>query len=120
MFSDTLYFLTIIGVWKVLGAIAILVPGFARLKEWAYAGIFFNVTGAAASHWAVGDYGVYAFHVLVNLFVAALVVASWALRPQSRTLGVFFPAKTREPSREQSTNLSISRQPRRGDLPCYA
>ena len=120
MFSDTLYFLTIIVVWKVLGAIAILVPGFARLKEWTYAGIFFNVTGAAASHWAVGDYGVYAFHVLVNLFVAALVVASWALRPQSRTLGVFFPAKTREPSREQSTNLSISRQPRRGDLPCYA
>ena len=57
MFSDTLYFLTIIGVWKVLGAIAILVPGFARLKEWAYAGIFFDVTGAAASHWAVGDYG---------------------------------------------------------------
>jgi len=48
MFSDALYFLTIIGVWKVLGAIAILVPGFARLKEWAYAGIFFNVTGAAA------------------------------------------------------------------------
>ena len=50
MFSDTLYFLTIIGVWKVLGAIAILVPGFARLKEWTYAGIFFNVTGTAASH----------------------------------------------------------------------
>ena len=48
MFSDTLYFLTIIGVWKVLGAIAILVPGFPRLKEWAYAGIFFDVTGAAA------------------------------------------------------------------------
>jgi len=44
MFSDTLYFLTIIGVWKMLGAIAILVPRFPRLKEWAYAGIFFNVT----------------------------------------------------------------------------
>ena len=46
------------GVWKALGAIAVLVPGFARLKEWAYAGIFFNVTGAAPSHWAVGDYDV--------------------------------------------------------------
>ncbi len=89
-----LYFLTILGLWKVLGAIALLVPRFPRLKEWAYAGIFFNVTGAAASHAAVGDYDVYAFHVLVNLFLAVLVVASWALRPESRTLGVLFPAKT--------------------------
>ncbi len=89
-----LYFLTILGLWKVLGAIALLVPRFPRLKEWAYAGIFSNVTGAAASHAAVGDYDVYAFHVLVNLFLAVLVVASWALRPESRTLGVLFPAKT--------------------------
>jgi len=89
-----LYFLTILGLWKVLGAIALLVPRFPRLKEWAYAGIFFNVTGAAASHAAVGDYDVYAFHVLVNLFLAVLVVASWALPPESRTLGVLFPAKT--------------------------
>jgi hypothetical protein len=43
------YFLTIIGIWNVLRAIAILVPGFARLKGWAYADIFFNVTGAALS-----------------------------------------------------------------------
>ena len=49
-----LYFLTIIGIWKVLGAIAIVIPKFPRLKEWAYAGIFFIVTGAAASHAAVG------------------------------------------------------------------
>jgi uncharacterized membrane protein YphA (DoxX/SURF4 family) len=42
------YFVTIIGVWKVLGALALLAPGFPRLKEWAYAGIFFNMTGAAA------------------------------------------------------------------------
>ncbi len=91
------YVLTILGFWKVLGAIALLVPRFPRLKEWAYAGIFFNVTGAAASHAAVGDYGIYAFHVLVNLFLAVLVVASWALRPESRTLGVLFPRKTAEP-----------------------
>lgn len=89
-----LYFLTILGFWKVLGVIALLVPGFPRLKEWAYAGIFFNVTGAAASHAAISDYGIYAFHILVNLFFAVLVIASWALRPQSRTLGVIFPAKT--------------------------
>ena len=52
------YFLTIIGLWKVAGAIALLVPRFPLLKEWAYAGIFFNMTGAAASHLAVGDYGI--------------------------------------------------------------
>jgi hypothetical protein len=68
------------------------VPRFPRLKEWAYAGIFFNVTGPAASHAAIGDYGIYAFHILVNVFLVLLAVASWALRPQSRTLGaLFFP-----------------------------
>jgi uncharacterized membrane protein YphA (DoxX/SURF4 family) len=50
------YFIALIGLWKVLGSIAILAPRFPRLKEWAYAGIFFNVTGAAASHTIVGDY----------------------------------------------------------------
>ena len=85
--------MTTLGFWKVLGAIALLAPRFPRLKEWEYVGIF-NVTGAAASHAAVDDYGTYSFHILVNLFLAVLVVASWALRPQSRTLGVLFPAKT--------------------------
>ncbi len=84
------YFVTILGVWKVLGAIAILVPGFPRLKEWAYAGIFFDVTGAAASCAAVGGYGAYAFHVIAPLIIAGLCVASWALRPQSRKIGVLF------------------------------
>ena len=77
------YFATIIGFWKVLGAIAILVPGFPRLKEWAYAGIFFNMTGAAAT-------GVFThsaeWHVIVDLVLASLTVASWALRPASRRL----------------------------------
>src|SRR5262245_7940577 len=49
------YLLTIIGVWKLPCAVALFVPRFARLKEWAYAGAFFNYTGAAASHLAVGD-----------------------------------------------------------------
>jgi hypothetical protein len=52
-----MYFFAILGFWKVLGAIAILVPRFPRLKEWAYAGIFFDLTGAAASCAAVGGYG---------------------------------------------------------------
>ncbi len=80
------YLLTILGTWKVLGAIALVAPRFPRLKEWAYAGAFFEMTGAAASHAARGDYGPGAFHILVPLTLAILVVASWALRPQSRTL----------------------------------
>lgn len=88
-----MYFFAILGFWKVLGAIAILVPRFPRLKEWAYAGIFFDLTGAAASCAAVGGYGVYAFHILAPLFLAVLAVASWALRPESRTIGILIPAK---------------------------
>lgn len=87
-----LYFMMILGVWKVLATIALLVPGFARLKEWAYAGIFFNMTGAAISHAVTGDA---TWHVLYTGFLAILTLASWGLRPQSRTLGGLFPAKTR-------------------------
>lgn len=79
-----LYFMTIIGLWKVLGSVALLAPGFPRVKEWAYAGIFFNMTGAAVSHVAVGDA---AWHVAVTLAFAALAIASWALRPASRMVG---------------------------------
>ena len=85
-----MYFFLILGIWKVLGTIAILVPGFPRLKEWAYAGIFFDLTGAALSCAAVGGYGAYGFHVIAPLLIAGLCIASWALRPPSRTLGVFF------------------------------
>ena len=77
------YFATILGVWKVLGAIAILAPGFPLLKEWAYAGIAFDLTGAAFSHAAMGDA---ASKVLVPLVLLALAAASWALRPESRSL----------------------------------
>jgi hypothetical protein len=87
-----MYFFAILGIWKALGAITILVPGFPRLKEWAYAGIFFDLTGAAASCAAVHGYGAYAFHVLAPLILTGLTVASWALRPESRTIGVLFPA----------------------------
>jgi len=91
------YFLTILGLWKVLGATALLVPRFPRLKEWAYAGIFFELTGAAASHALSGDYGDYAHHLIAPLVLASLAVASWALRPQSRRLGVLLPAGTPGP-----------------------
>ncbi|MFN8488596.1 MAG: DoxX family protein [Caldilineaceae bacterium] len=87
------YILTILGVWKILGTVALLVPGFPRLKEWAYAGLFFNMTGAAVSHAMSNDYGAYAFHIVVPLTFAGLAVLSWALRPPSRMLGVLLPTK---------------------------
>jgi uncharacterized membrane protein YphA (DoxX/SURF4 family) len=89
------YFVTILGVWKVLGPIAILVPRFPRLKEWAYAGIIFDLTGASASSAAVGGP---AFHIIVPLILACLTVASWALRPPSRIIGTLIPATNGRPA----------------------
>jgi uncharacterized membrane protein YphA (DoxX/SURF4 family) len=77
------YFLTILGSWKMLGSVAILVPGFARLKEWAYAGVTFTFTGAFFSHLSAGDTLTTAAPPVVLLIVAA---TSWALRPESRRL----------------------------------
>src|SRR5262245_66681114 len=74
------YFATIIGFWKVLGAIAILVPRFPKLKEWAYAGIFFNMTGDAAAGLFTHSA---AWHVIVDLVLAAFTVASGAASSKS-------------------------------------
>src|SRR5262245_53542163 len=82
------YLATIVGAWKILGAVVIAVPRLPRLKEWAYAGFFFVMTGAAVSHVMARSA---AWHVAAPLVVAAFAVASWALRPQSRTLGNLFP-----------------------------
>lgn len=72
------YVATILGTWKLLGVLAILAPGFPRLKEWAYAGFFFDLTGAAMSHATTGDpIGV----VAVPLVLLVAVMASWALQP---------------------------------------
>jgi DoxX-like family len=75
------YFSVILGVWKVLGAAAALAPRFPRLNEWAYAGMFFNMTGAAASHLAVGDPAV---TLVAPIIFTGLVIASWVLRPSDR------------------------------------
>ncbi|MFE3056232.1 DoxX family protein [Nocardia sp. NPDC059239] len=80
------YFLTLIATWKLLGSAAILVPGFPRLKEWAYAGMFFNMTGAFISHLVERDYGAAGMHLTVTAGIVALVLASWALRPADRVL----------------------------------
>jgi hypothetical protein len=87
-----LYLLTILGVWKIPGAIALLAPGFPRLKEWAYAGSFFVYVGAAASGIARGQDDP-ATLIWPPLILAVVTLASWALRPPSRTLGVLFPAR---------------------------
>src|SRR5262245_5487278 len=77
------YFMTILGVWYVLAGVALLAPRFPRLKEWAYAGLIFNYTGAAASHLAVGDR---VMTLVGPITFTALAVASWALRPSTRRL----------------------------------
>jgi hypothetical protein len=82
------YLLAIISVLKIPGAVTIVVPGFLRLKEWAYAGIVFELSGAVASHVACSKWG----DSIAPLSLLCLAIASWALRPSSRTLGVLFPA----------------------------
>ena len=79
------YFLVILGIWKLLGAVALVIPRFPRLKEWAYAGVLFDMTGAVASLWASGliDAGTVAYPIIMT----GVAVASWALRPSSRRLG---------------------------------
>lgn len=75
------YFMTVIGLWKLVGALTVAVPGVPRLKEWAYAGMVFDLTGAAFSR-GVSGFG--ATHVIIPLALCALVLTSWALRPASR------------------------------------
>lgn len=76
-----LYFLTIIGIWKILGVIAILIPKFPLVKEWAYAGFFFTVSGAILSHLAVGDGAVDYFGPVLLIVLTAV---SWYFRPADR------------------------------------
>jgi uncharacterized membrane protein YphA (DoxX/SURF4 family) len=78
------YFGLLLGVWKILGAIALLAPRFPRLKEWAYAGTFFDFTSAAVSLAAVHDP---ISHIVGPLLFTLVLVASWALRPASRVVG---------------------------------
>jgi hypothetical protein len=78
-----IYFLTIIGVWKMLGVIAVLTPKFPLLKEWAYAGFFFAMSGAVFSHLANGDAVKELFGPILLLM---LTVVSWYFRPADRKI----------------------------------
>lgn len=77
------YFLTLLGVWKILGVIAVLLPKFPLLKEWAYAGFFFSMSGAIFSHAANGN-GAKDFFGPTLLLI--LTVVSWYFRPAERKL----------------------------------
>ncbi len=76
-----IYFLTILGTWKILGVLAILIPKFPLIKEWAYAGFFFAMSGAIFSHAAVGDEAIAYFGPSLLL---VLTVTSWYFRPDDR------------------------------------
>ncbi len=81
--SYPLYFLTIIGIWKILGVAAVLIPKFPLLKEWAYAGFFFVMTGAVFSHIASGDP---VSALFPSLLLLILTVVSRYLRPPDRKI----------------------------------
>lgn len=76
-----IYFLTLLGVWKILGVLAILIPKYPLLKEWAYAGFFFAMSGALFSHFASGD-GAKEYFGPSLLIV--LTILSWYFRPAER------------------------------------
>ena len=84
------YILLILGIWKIPGAIVLLIPGFLRLKEWAYAGIAFELSAAAMSHAIQGRKS----DLIAPLALLGLGLLSWALRPESRTLGILLPSTT--------------------------
>ena len=75
------YFVALLGTWKLLGGLAILAPRLPLLKEWAYAGIVFDLSGASVSHLVMGQPG---WHVIVPLVLLGIAAASWGLRPASR------------------------------------
>ena len=77
------YFLTIIGVWKILGVVAVLIPKFPLLKEWAYAGFFIAMSGAVSSHLISGDEVKEIFGPTLLLI---LTVISWYFRPAGRKI----------------------------------
>lgn len=78
-----LYFLTIIGIWKLLGVLAVLIPKYPLLKEWAYAGFFYLMSGAMFSHLAAGDNAVEFFGPALLL---VLTVVSWYFRPTDKKI----------------------------------
>lgn len=82
-----IYFLFIIGIWKILGVIAILSPKFPLLKEWAYAGFFFAMSGAVISHLIMGDA---IKEIFGPLLLLTLTILSWYFRPLDRKAFTYY------------------------------
>ena len=78
-----IYFLTILGVWKILGVVTVLIPKFPLLKEWAYAGFFFAMSGAVFSHIASSNS---VNEIIPSLLLLVLTVVSWYFRPADRKI----------------------------------
>jgi len=85
-----IYFLTIVGIWKILGAVTVLIPKFPLLKEWAYAGFFFAMSGAVFSHMAFGDPMT---EVFPSLLLLIIIVVSWYFRPADRRIPALPPVR---------------------------
>ena len=77
------YLMTILGAWKILGVVALLIPKFPLLKEWAYAGFFFAMTGAVFSHVAHGNP---VSEIFPSLLLLLLIAVSWYFRPANRRI----------------------------------
>ncbi|QNF34687.1 DoxX family protein [Adhaeribacter swui] len=82
------YFLTLLGTWKILGVIAVLIPGQAVVKEWAYAGFFLAMSGATFSRIAAGSS---VNEVFPSLLLLVLTIVSWYFRPPNRKVVGFTP-----------------------------
>jgi uncharacterized membrane protein YphA (DoxX/SURF4 family) len=78
------YFLKILGTWKIIAAVTIVLPRIRRIKEWAYAGMMLDLTGAALSRYFMND-GLPL--IIVPLTIAGLVIISWSLRQKDASLG---------------------------------
>lgn len=79
------YFLTILGIWKILGVVALLIPKYPLLKEWAYAGFFFIMSGAVFSHLATGHNGK---DIFPSALLLVLTFLSWYFRPANRKISL--------------------------------
>lgn len=99
------YLAIILGTWKVLGALAIVAPGLPRLKEWAYAGMVFDLSAAAISHAAVHDG---ADKLLPPLLLLVFTGLSWALRPESRRLAGHARTETRSAGERSGTEWAAA------------
>jgi hypothetical protein len=83
-FTDKLhypaYFIVILGVWKLLGVAAVLIPGLPVVKEWAYTGFFFTMSGAIISHLVTGT----STEIFPSALLLALTIVSYIFRPADR------------------------------------